>query len=355
VSVVAAPVPPALTGIVGRIEGALRRKSQVILYGPPGTGKTHHAEEASQELASRSFFGKSWSDLSDTDKHRLRDPGPGGLGAIETCCFHPAFGYEDFLEGYRPTAEQGGLSFARRDGVFKRLCLRAANEPERQYFLLIDEINRGDVPRIFGELLTVLERSRRGRPITLPVSGDTFVVPANVFVIATMNTADRSIALLDAALRRRFAFIELMPQGEAIGTANVRGVPLGPWLDSLNARVRKHVGRDARNLQVGHTYLLDGGVPVRDFAKLRVALRDEIFPLLEEYCYDRPDALVEVVGDALYDRERRRFRDELLDGSNDEGLVQALLKPDPGIVTTRAAIDAGELEDDSEPPDPADP
>jgi 5-methylcytosine-specific restriction protein B len=146
-----------------------------------------------------------------------------------------------------------------------------------------------------------------------------------------------------------------MPQGEAIGTANVRGVPLGPWLDSLNARVRKHVGRDARNLQVGHTYLLDGGVPVRDFAKLRVALRDEIFPLLEEYCYDRPDALVEVVGDALYDRERRRFRDELLDGSNDEGLVQALLKPDPGIVTTRAAIDAGELEDDSEPPDPADP
>lgn len=360
-SVAAAPVrpevrravPAPLTGTVGRIESALRRKGQVILYGPPGTGKTHHAEEASQELAARSFFGRSWSELSAAERGRLRDTRAGGLGAIETCCFHPAYGYEDFLEGYRPETAGTGLGFTRRDGVFKRLCERAAASPEREFFLLIDEINRGDVPRIFGELLTVLEKSRRGSVITLPLSGEAFAVPANVFVIATMNTADRSIALLDAALRRRFAFIELMPRADLLASAALRGVPLGPWLDSLNERIRQHVGRDGRNLQVGHSYLLEGGAPLRDFARFRAALRDDVLPLLEEYCYERPEALAAIVGTGLYDETRRRFRDELFDGGSDDALVQALLVPDPNVTATRAAVDAGATDEDDDDATPA--
>jgi 5-methylcytosine-specific restriction protein B len=326
-----------LSSVVARIDAGLRRRGQIIVYGPPGTGKTYHAEEAIRELASRSFFGRSWRTLDAGEQRSLLDE-----GAIETCCFHPAYGYEDFLEGYRPIAAAGGaLAFELRAGVFKRLCARATARADRDFFLLIDEINRGDVPRIFGELLTVLEKSRRGRPITLPVSGTQFSIPPNVFVIGTMNTADRSIALLDAALRRRFAFLELMPRGDVLGSATVRGIPLGPWLDALNERVRKQVGRDGRNLQIGHTYLLDVGGPLRDFTRFRQVLRDEIIPLLEEYCYDRPDAVAEIIGEGLYDPARGVLSDLFETGAED-GLVQALLKPAPDVVATKAAVGADE-------------
>jgi 5-methylcytosine-specific restriction protein B len=339
------PSVSALSPIVTRIKAALDRRGQIILYGPPGTGKTHYAEEATRELAARSFFQKSWSTLDARERAILVTD-----GAIETCCFHPAYGYEDFLEGYRPMAADGGaLAFTLRDGVFKRLCERAERQPARDFFLLIDEINRGDVPRIFGELLTVLEKSRRGRHITLPVSGKPFAIPPNVFVIGTMNTADRSIALLDAALRRRFAFLELMPRGDVLGSASVRGIPLGPWLDALNGRIRKHIGRDARNLQIGHTYFLDVGGPLRDFARFRQVLHDEIIPLLEEYCYDRPGALTDIIGAGLYDPARGVLPDLFQMGAED-GLVQALLKPDPDLGAAGAAIDddGDHAEDDEE-------
>ena len=105
----------------------------------------------------------------------------------------------------------GQMTFRLRHGVFKRLCKDAEQAAERKFFLIVDEINRGDIPRIFGELLTVLEQDKRGKAVMLPVSGETFRVPPNVFLIGTMNTADRSISLLDSALRRRFGFVELMP------------------------------------------------------------------------------------------------------------------------------------------------
>ncbi|MCC7535387.1 MAG: AAA family ATPase [Deltaproteobacteria bacterium] len=341
------PVTPMepLSPVVARIEAGLRRRGQIILYGPPGTGKTHHAEEAAQELAARSRLGRSWRTLDAAERRTLADD-----GVIETCCFHPAYGYEDFIEGYRPVARGGTLAFDLRDGVFKRLCARASAQLEREYFLIIDEINRGDVPRIFGELLTVLEKSRRGRPITLPVSGSAFSIPPNVFVIGTMNTADRSIALLDAALRRRFAFLELMPRGDVLGTALVRGIPLGPWLDALNQRVRKYVGRDSRNLQIGHTYFLDVGGPIRDFVRFRHVLRDEIVPLLEEYCYDRPDALCDILGDALYDASRAGLKTELFESGAEDALVQALLKPAPEVTASKAALDGETADDEVEEP-----
>ncbi len=214
-----APLSP-LSGHAARINSILERKGQVILYGPPGTGKTYWSQKTAHELVARSWFQRSWSELSETERGELE-----ACEALEMCCFHPAYGYEEFLEGYRPTAKDGTMVFELRDGLFKRLCDRARKDPEHRYVLMIDEINRGDVPRIFGELMTVLERSKRGVEISLPVSGRRFSVPGNVSVIATMNTADRSIALLDAALRRRFGFIELMPDYAVFEKAAVSGVP----------------------------------------------------------------------------------------------------------------------------------
>jgi 5-methylcytosine-specific restriction protein B len=272
---------------------------------------------------------------------------------VRLCCFHPAYGYEDFIEGYRPEAVSGQLSFRLRDGLFKRLCADATRTPDRNYYLIIDEVNRGDIPRIFGELLTVLEKDKRGKAVVLPVSGESFVVPPNVFLVGTMNTADRSISLLDAALRRRFGFVELMPDASVLKAHSVEGIPLGPWLDALNRRICEHVGRDARNLQVGHSYLLQGGKPVKDIAALRRALRDDILPLLEEYCYEDFAALQSILGHGLLDAENRRVRDELFDAGQEALLVQALLEPCPDMGTTAEAAAIPEAEsapaDDEEP------
>ena len=187
------PLPPALSAIVARVHGALERKGQVILYGPPGTGKTHHAEQAAQEILARAWLNSQWSDLSKSEQAELR------RNALAICSFHAAYGYEDFLEGFRPHTVGSTVGFECRPGIFKELCGRASTQPEaRPFILIIDEINRGDVPRIFGELLTVIEKTRRGQEIVLPLSRTKFAVPPNVLLIATMNTADRSIALLDA-------------------------------------------------------------------------------------------------------------------------------------------------------------
>ena len=223
--------------------------------------------------------------------------GAESLGLVRMCCFHPAYGYEDFIEGYRPELHEGRMSFTLRDGIFKEVCRDAEAQPERQFYLIIDEINRGDIPRIFGELLTIIEKDKRGKTVVLPLSRSAFRVPPNVFLIGTMNTADRSIALLDTALRRRFGFIELMPDVSLLDQASVAEIPLGPWLEALNRRICEHVGRDARNLQIGHSFLLEGGKPVKDAARFFQVVRDEIIPLLEEYCYEDYDALHAILGE----------------------------------------------------------
>ena len=324
-----APMDP-LDGIPGRLDAALRRKKQVILYGPPGTGKTFWATRTARELAARSWFHSAYADLGEDQRQEL-ERGTTSR-AIELCTFHPSYGYEDFLEGYRPVqVDDGDLAFERRDGIFKRLCDRATTQPDRAYYLVIDEINRGDIPRIFGELLTLLEADKRGTAATLPLSGERFLVPPNVYVIGTMNTADRSIALLDTALRRRFAFVDLMPDSAVLEEVTIAGIPLGPWLDALNARIRLHVGRDARNLQVGHSYLMHNGRPIREVHRFIHALRDDILPLVEEYCYEDYDALEQILGPSLVDRESQRFRSELFEAGQQDSLVQAILNPNPEL------------------------
>jgi 5-methylcytosine-specific restriction protein B len=165
-------------------------------------------------------------------------------------------------------------------------------------------------------------------------------VPDNVYIIGTMNTADRSIALLDTALRRRFGFIELLPDTEPIKNTALGGIPLGPWLESLNRRIREHVGHDARNLQIGHAYLLEKGQPIADFATFTQVLQDDILPLLEEYCYEDYIKLEKIMGSDLVDAKEQKIRREMFDSSQQANLVQALLAPCDDITTSAQAIAA---------------
>lgn len=235
----------------------------------------------------------------------------------------PGYGYEDFVEGLRPRTIAGQMVFEPRDGIFKRLSADASRQQNRHYFLVIDEINRGEVPRVFGELITVIEQDKRGMSIMLPVTGSRFHVPRNVFLIGTMNTADRSISLLDAALRRRFGFVELMPDSSQLAGRKAGGLPLGAWLDALNARLRKHLKRDARNLQVGHAYFLPPQ-PITSVADFARVLRDDLVPLLEEYCYDDFQTLRDILGSALVDVEGGRIKEDLFAANREEELIQAV-------------------------------
>lgn len=336
-SIYAPPVPPPLPAVQARIAEVLERKGQAIVHGPPGTGKTHHAEQTVRELAARSWFGAAWSQLSAAQQALIAGGDAQAPGAIEFCSFHPSFGYEDFLEGLRPRTVQGALAFELRDGLFKRLCRRAEQAPERAFFLIIDEINRGDVTRIFGELLTLLDRERRGQRLSLALSGELFSVPPNVCVIGTMNTADRSIALLDAALRRRFGFVELLPDASALRDAHPGGVALGVLLDALNEQVRKRAGRDGRQLQVGHAYLMHEGRALSSLDALARALRDDVIPLLQEYFYDDWDALEAVLGPQLIDRDKQRVHEAIFAPARGPDLIRALHDAFPALRTAHLA------------------
>jgi 5-methylcytosine-specific restriction protein B len=149
-------------------------------------------------------------------------------------------------------------------------------------------------------------------------------VPQNVYLIGTMNTADRSISLLDAALRRRFGFVELMPDADILKGHMVGSIPLSPWLKALNRKICEHIPRDARNLQIGHSYLFQDGQPLKDFAGFKRALRDDIFPLLEEYCYGTFDIFEEILGKGLIDKTSQSIRKDLFEGGRDVELADAL-------------------------------
>jgi len=343
-------------GIPGRIQRILERKGQLILYGPPGTGKTYWARKTLHDLASVSAFGTLFRELTDEQARTITGSDSTG-GVVRVCTFHPAYGYEDFIEGFRPQQnESGALAFERRAGLFKSLCSAAEADPKQKFYLLIDEINRGDIPRIFGELLTLLELDKRGQSVALPLSGERFSVPSNLYVVGTMNTADRSIALLDTALRRRFGFVELLPDYSVLGTAAVVGtdLPLGPWLSELNSRILEHVGRDARNLQIGHAYLLRNGKPVTAFTEFLEVLREDIVPLLQEYCYEDYRALSRILGSPLVDEKQQRIHWELFSSAHLDDLIQALLAPAPEIAATPVEDHAPEQDDELEDDAPED-
>ena len=325
-------------GMIGRIQDLLNRKGQAILYGPPGTGKTYWAELAVGNLAALWNYGVKFDDLSP--KQRERVIGQNQDAFVRTCTFHLSYGYEDFIEGFRPEAADGSLAFSIQQGIFKTMCRAASDDPGGRYFLIIDEINRGDIPRIFGELLTLLDKPKRGSSVLLPLSGDSFAVPENVFVVGTMNTADRSIALLDTALRRRFGFIELMPDPRTLGDIVIEGVALRPWLTALNQKVSAHVGRDGRNLQIGHSYFMSAGRPIQEFRYLARVLQEDVLPLLEEYCYEDWEALERILGSGLVDIANHRFKTELFEPEQQPELVRAILAVTPDVSASGPAVEA---------------
>jgi 5-methylcytosine-specific restriction protein B len=246
-----------------RVIDLLTDRQQIVLYGPPGTGKTFLAQALAAHLA-------------DADAVRLVQ-------------FHPSYSYEDFFEGYRPVAgNDGSVGFALHPGPMRALAAEAGDDPTRPYILIIDEINRGNLAKIFGELYFLLEY-RRNR-ISLQYSpGQSFTFPENIFLIGTMNTADRSIASLDTAMRRRFAFVELHPDEPPVrdllrrwlAARGKNGDDRVGLLTALNAEI----GTEDRDYQLGPSYLMTPDAE-RPGGQERI-WQHSILPLLEEHYYGR--------------------------------------------------------------------
>lgn len=330
---VALVVPPTVDPIFLSIENALERKGQVILYGPPGTGKTYiarrfavwwlykkrGAKDPAALLVDPPLFAQVELGLSTSDSTRVESDS-GSVGQFTLVTFHPSYSYEDFVEGYRPVdSGTQNLQLRLEDGIFKRVCNQARLNPEKKYILLIDEINRAHVAKVFGELITLLEKDKRGVTVRLPQSREKFFIPPNVFILGTMNTADRSIKLLDAALRRRFAFVELMPDSELLQGVKIQDLSLDEFLNILNARISEREGREK---QIGHSFFMRDGQPISDSEEFSEAFRQEILPLLQEYCYDNYGDLQFFLGERLVNKAGQCLNEELL--RNTDNLLAAL-------------------------------
>lgn len=245
------------------------------------------------------------ADLIETVKaFQAGAPSTGAVQRYSFVTFHQSYGYEEFVEGLRPVlggdAEAGEVQYEIRSGVFKDLCRRARSASDQRFAIVIDEINRGNISKIFGELITLIEPDKREGAentiaVTLPYSGETFSVPSNVDIIGTMNTADRSLALLDTALRRRFEFVPVMPDARDEPGAPLAGlrVTLGEqvidvprMLDAINQRVEALYDRDHC---IGHAYFNPlANVPDGDerLVALQQVFSTRILPLLEEYFFE---------------------------------------------------------------------
>jgi 5-methylcytosine-specific restriction protein B len=314
-------------------------KLNKIFFGPAGTGKTRRAIEESIQIISESkdlenipniqnydiclkHFKKSSNPLSldisfdliekihkdKSDLKKILAQIPRGVEItlkdmekykenyskyplIETVTFHPSYTYQDFVEGISvETTDKNQIIYKVKDGIFKKICDRAIENPNYNYVLLIDEINRGDISSIFGELFTLLEDSKRKGEneelsINLPYSKDNkgnpkkLIVPSNLYIISTMNTVDKSIALIDVALRRRFDFEECMPRYDLKEFNKCKLINLSELLGIMNARITILKNE---NYQIGHSYFLN----ITSIEDMRSVMQKSIIPLLQEYFYD---------------------------------------------------------------------
>lgn len=258
----------------------------VILYGPPGTGKTYIAKKLAIALTEE------------------MDPGPDSQWRLVQ--FHPSYAYEDFVQGLRPALEEKDLRYKLHQGPFLQVCKAAEADPDRFHVLIIDEINRGDPARIFGELLYGLEY--RDEPVDL-AGGGSLVVPPNLVIIGTMNSVDRSVALVDHALRRRFGFIRIDPDPEAVPSPR-----LGALLEQFNEWLVAQLDVDHA---IGHSAFLSAAL-----AKLSAdetidrVWRHDIRPLLEEYFFGQPDRLRDA------DAEWSKARIDTEDDDEDESATE---------------------------------
>lgn len=281
--------------IFKEFKSILDRQKNLILYGPPGTGKTY--------LSSRYI---SW--LKNKDNKNIEK---------EICTFHPSFDYEDFIEGYKPHFKDGTTQFELVDGVFKALCKKAIANKKTDYYLIIDEINRGNIEKIFGEMITLIEKDKRGNEwsLVLSQSKEIFFIPENVYIIGTMNTTDKSIRMLDAAIRRRFSFKECMPNYNLI-SEEIEGVHLSPAqiLKEINKSLRKIEGRDK---QIGHAYFMNNSKQISSINDLKQVYIYDIIPLVSEYCYNDYENMGKIIGDAFIEQENQQIKDEIIYGTSD--------------------------------------
>jgi 5-methylcytosine-specific restriction protein B len=259
--------------------GVLRAKKNVILQGAPGVGKTFAAKRLAYSMMG----------AKDADR-------------VQMVQFHQSYSYEDFIEGYRPSAD--GFELAK--GSFYTFCKKAADDSDNDYFFIIDEINRGNLSKIFGELFMLIENDKRGlkNKLQLLYSRELFYVPGNVYLIGMMNTADRSLAMLDYALRRRFAFFDLRPGFETEGFKAYREGLGSAKLDALVAAVERlnaAIAEDdtlGEGFCIGHSYFCGLKPGDATDAKLSAIVEYELVPMLREYWFDDP-AKVREWSDAL--------------------------------------------------------
>lgn len=290
------PVPP---------EGPPRAREyplNTILYGPPGTGKTYAVAGRCVEICE----GEPEKGDNQPRYRKLREE-----GRVEFVTFHQSYGYEEFIEGLRPEPKKGGgFKLVPTPGILKRIAELARKEP-RPHVLVIDEINRANVSKVFGELITLLEEDKReGREnaikVKLPHSKELFTLPANLYVLGTMNTADRSIALLDTALRRRFRFEEMIPDPKKLG--KVDGIDLRRVLEAVNERLEWLLDRDHR---IGHAWFMSA----KSKADVDEIMTHKIVPLVAEYFYDDWEKVRSVLG------------------GTEDFVKKSKLKPPPGLET----------------------
>ena len=330
-----------------------------ILYGPPGTGKTFHTVSHSVAIVENKNVETVINENRENVKSRFDEYVE--MGQITFCTFHQSLGYEDFIEGIKPiepSSKEEQLSYAVEDGIFKQICTEAAfsfipenrlnddmsaNETTKEYtykekktkletlddmdflienpkryVLIIDEINRGNVSQVFGELITLIEEDKRlgkdeGLKITLPYSKESFGVPCNLHIIGTMNTADRSVEALDTALRRRFSFINMQPKPNLLKTTD-DDIDLPGILSTLNNRLS--ILKDFDHT-IGHAWLWD----VRNIDDLKSVFENKIIPLLQEYFYNDYEKLGLVLGDSFFEEHVQVSSSAFADFSGGNGLA----------------------------------
>lgn len=264
--------------------GLLKTKKNIILQGAPGVGKTYAAKRLAYSMM-----------------------GVKDISRVKLVQFHQSYSYEDFIEGYRPS----GAGFELVKGAFYSFCKKAADDQDNDYFFIIDEINRGNLSKIFGELFMLIESDKRGpeNKLQLLYSHELFCVPTNVHIIGMMNTADRSLAMLDYALRRRFAFVELGPAFESDGFRdycadldNPRFEALVREVESLNRAITEDESL-GEGFCIGHSYFCNMDADTCTDAALASIVDYELISMLKEYWFDEPGKVRE-----WSDRLRRSLR-----------------------------------------------